>query len=159
MLIGKFHIIGLVQKIKLIQFYSRIQFNLLFFVASNKILISVGAKVYDLIAYPRGIGNSYFLSKQKALEAFPVLRTDNLKGTYFFYLILLLFILVIFSFAFLFCFSNWLFKGYIFFFDSLLLLFIRVIFSYFAFFFLIVFFSTFFSYSSFRSNCLLWWTN
>jgi hypothetical protein len=39
--------------------------------------------MYDFIASPFGIGSSYVLGKQKALEAFPVLRVDKLKGVSF----------------------------------------------------------------------------
>lgn len=44
-----------------------------------------GVKAYDLIAMPFGIGSSYVLGKQKALEAFPVLRVDKLKGAVVYY--------------------------------------------------------------------------
>ena len=35
---------------------------------------------YDIIAGKNGISRSYYLSRKKALEAFPTLKKDSLKG-------------------------------------------------------------------------------
>jgi glycerol-3-phosphate dehydrogenase len=40
---------------------------------------------YDILAGSKGLSSSYFLSKTKALEAFPTLRSDALKGAIVYY--------------------------------------------------------------------------
>ena len=45
----------------------------------------VGIKAYDFIAGRENVTSSYVLSKRKALEAFPVLKEDNLKGAIVYY--------------------------------------------------------------------------
>jgi glycerol-3-phosphate dehydrogenase len=44
-----------------------------------------GTKFYDLLAGSEGIESSYFLTKSKALDAFPMLRKDNLFGALVYY--------------------------------------------------------------------------
>ena len=44
-----------------------------------------GTKAYDLLAGEQGLEGSYFLSKQKALAQFPMLRSDNLVGALVYY--------------------------------------------------------------------------
>lgn len=44
-----------------------------------------GSKFYDLLAGSKGLENSYFLSKSKALEAFPMLKKDSLVGAMIYY--------------------------------------------------------------------------
>ena len=44
-----------------------------------------GTKFYDLLAGSEGIESSYFLTKTRALEAFPMLRKDNLFGALVYY--------------------------------------------------------------------------
>lgn len=44
-----------------------------------------GTKAYDFLAGSEGIESSYFLTKSKALEAFPMLRKDNLVGALVYY--------------------------------------------------------------------------
>ncbi|KAJ3273409.1 mitochondrial glycerol-3-phosphate dehydrogenase [Terramyces sp. JEL0728] len=45
----------------------------------------VGAKVYDLLAGSKGLTHSYFLTKTRALEAFPMLQKDKIKGAIIYY--------------------------------------------------------------------------
>lgn len=44
-----------------------------------------GTKFYDFLAGSEGIESSYFLTKSKALDAFPMLRKDNLVGALVYY--------------------------------------------------------------------------
>lgn len=44
-----------------------------------------GTKMYDLLAGSENIESSYFLTKSKALEAFPMLRKDRLVGALVYY--------------------------------------------------------------------------
>ena len=44
-----------------------------------------GTKFYDFLAGSEGIESSYFLSRSKALEAFPMLKKDNLVGALVYY--------------------------------------------------------------------------
>lgn len=44
-----------------------------------------GTKFYDILAGSEGIESSYFLPKSKAIEAFPMLRRDNLFGALVYY--------------------------------------------------------------------------
>ncbi|KAJ0415532.1 FAD dependent oxidoreductase-domain-containing protein [Aspergillus carlsbadensis] len=44
-----------------------------------------GTKAYDWLAGSEGIESSYFLPKSKAIEAFPMLRKDNLLGAMVYY--------------------------------------------------------------------------
>lgn len=44
-----------------------------------------GTKFYDFLAGSEGIETSYFLTKSKALDAFPMLRKDNLFGALVYY--------------------------------------------------------------------------
>jgi glycerol-3-phosphate dehydrogenase len=44
-----------------------------------------GTKAYDLLAGAEGLESSYFMPKAKALEAFPLLRRDNLVGALIYY--------------------------------------------------------------------------
>ena len=44
-----------------------------------------GTKAYDLLAGSEGLESSYYLSRAKALEAFPLLKKDNLKGALVYY--------------------------------------------------------------------------
>ena len=44
-----------------------------------------GTKTYDWLAGAEGIETSYFLTKSKALEAFPMLKKDNLFGALVYY--------------------------------------------------------------------------
>lgn len=41
--------------------------------------------MYDLVAYGKTLKNSYFLSKKNALELFPMLRGDKLRGAIVYY--------------------------------------------------------------------------
>ncbi|KAH8685458.1 FAD dependent oxidoreductase-domain-containing protein [Tricladium varicosporioides] len=45
----------------------------------------VGTKCYDLLAGSEGIETSYFLTKSKALDAFPMLKKTNLVGALVYY--------------------------------------------------------------------------
>lgn len=45
----------------------------------------VGAKAYDLLAGSQGLTSSYYMSKANALEVFPMLKPDNLKGAIVYY--------------------------------------------------------------------------
>lgn len=45
----------------------------------------VGLKCYDLVAGSKNLKWSYFLSKKRALELFPMLRSENLKGAIVYY--------------------------------------------------------------------------
>jgi glycerol-3-phosphate dehydrogenase len=45
----------------------------------------VGTKAYDLLAGSQGIEGSYFMSKNKAVANFPLLRKDNLVGALIYY--------------------------------------------------------------------------
>jgi len=45
----------------------------------------VGTKCYDFLAGSEGIESSYFLPRSKALEAFPMLKKDNLVGALVYY--------------------------------------------------------------------------
>lgn len=44
-----------------------------------------GTKAYDLLAGSQGLESSYYMSKSKALEAFPKLRRDNMVGALVYY--------------------------------------------------------------------------
>lgn len=44
-----------------------------------------GSKMYDLLAGSQGLEKSYFMSKAKAMEAFPLLRKDNMVGALVYY--------------------------------------------------------------------------
>lgn len=44
-----------------------------------------GTKAYDFLAGSEGIESSYFLTKSKALDAFPMLKKDNLIGALVYY--------------------------------------------------------------------------
>lgn len=44
-----------------------------------------GTKFYDFLAGSEGIESSYFLTKTRALDAFPMLRKDNLFGALVYY--------------------------------------------------------------------------
>ena len=44
-----------------------------------------GIKMYDLVAGKQCVKSSYVLSKQKALEYFPMLRKDRLVGALVYY--------------------------------------------------------------------------
>ena len=44
-----------------------------------------GTKLYDLLAGAENIESSYFLTKSKALDAFPMLKKDNLFGALVYY--------------------------------------------------------------------------
>ncbi|KAL3469994.1 FAD dependent oxidoreductase-domain-containing protein [Aspergillus californicus] len=44
-----------------------------------------GTKAYDFLAGSEGIESSYFLTKSKAIESFPMLRKDNLLGAMVYY--------------------------------------------------------------------------
>jgi len=44
-----------------------------------------GAKAYDLLAGSEGIEKSYFLTKSRAIEAFPMLKSDDLVGAMVYY--------------------------------------------------------------------------
>jgi glycerol-3-phosphate dehydrogenase len=45
----------------------------------------VGTKCYDLLAGKENLESSYFLTKGKALEAFPMLKSDGLAGALVYY--------------------------------------------------------------------------
>ncbi|KAJ3345678.1 mitochondrial glycerol-3-phosphate dehydrogenase, partial [Kappamyces sp. JEL0680] len=45
----------------------------------------VGAKVYDLLAGSKGLSQSYFLTKTRALEAFPMLQREKISGAIVYY--------------------------------------------------------------------------
>ncbi|KAI9152006.1 Glycerol-3-phosphate dehydrogenase [Paramyrothecium foliicola] len=45
----------------------------------------IGTKAYDFLAGSQGLESSYFMSKSKALETFPLLRHDNLVGALVYY--------------------------------------------------------------------------
>ena len=45
----------------------------------------MGAKAYDLLAGRQGLSSSYFISKSSAMEIFPMLKTDTLKGAIVYY--------------------------------------------------------------------------
>ena len=44
-----------------------------------------GTKAYDLLAGSQGLEGSYFMTRAKALAAFPLLRTENLVGALIYY--------------------------------------------------------------------------
>lgn len=44
-----------------------------------------GCKAYDLLAGSEGIESSYFLTKSKAIDAFPMLKRDNVVGAMVYY--------------------------------------------------------------------------
>ena len=44
-----------------------------------------GTKFYDFLAGSEGIESSYFLTKSRAMDAFPMLRKDNLFGALVYY--------------------------------------------------------------------------
>ena len=44
-----------------------------------------GSKFYDFLAGSEGIESSYFLTKSRAMDAFPMLRKDNLFGALVYY--------------------------------------------------------------------------
>lgn len=45
----------------------------------------VGIKAYDFVAGDRNVKSSYLLSKEEALELFPMLRADKLVGAIVYY--------------------------------------------------------------------------
>ena len=45
----------------------------------------VGAKVYDLLAGSKGLSQSYFLTKDRAIEAFPMLKKERVAGAIVYY--------------------------------------------------------------------------
>ena len=45
----------------------------------------LGAKVYDLLAGSQGLSQSYFLTKTRAIEAFPMLKKDRVAGAIVYY--------------------------------------------------------------------------
>ena len=45
----------------------------------------MGTKAYDFLAGSEGIESSYFLTKSKALEAFPMLKRSNVVGALVYY--------------------------------------------------------------------------
>lgn len=45
----------------------------------------VGTKVYDFLAGKENLESSYFLTRGKALEAFPMLKGDGLAGALVYY--------------------------------------------------------------------------
>ena len=45
----------------------------------------MGTKAYDFLAGSEGIESSYFLTKSKALEAFPMLKKNNVVGALVYY--------------------------------------------------------------------------
>lgn len=50
-----------------------------------------GCKAYDLLAGSEGIESSYFLTKSKAIDAFPMLKRDDVIGAMVYYGTFLLF--------------------------------------------------------------------
>lgn len=44
-----------------------------------------GTKAYDFLAGSEGIETSYFLTKSKAIDAFPMLKRDNIIGAMVYY--------------------------------------------------------------------------
>jgi glycerol-3-phosphate dehydrogenase len=44
-----------------------------------------GTKLYDILAGSENIESSYFLTRSKALDAFPMLRKEGLKGALVYY--------------------------------------------------------------------------
>lgn len=44
-----------------------------------------GTKAYDFLAGSENIESSYFLTKSKALDAFPMLKKEGLKGALVYY--------------------------------------------------------------------------
>ncbi len=44
-----------------------------------------GTKFYDFLAGSEGIESSYFLTTSRAMDAFPMLRKDNLFGALVYY--------------------------------------------------------------------------
>ncbi|WYZ37020.1 hypothetical protein EsH8_II_000526 [Colletotrichum jinshuiense] len=44
-----------------------------------------GTKAYDILAGSQGLESSYYVSKNKALESFPMLRSDNMVGALVYY--------------------------------------------------------------------------
>jgi glycerol-3-phosphate dehydrogenase len=45
----------------------------------------VGVKAYDFVAGRRGLESSYFLTRTKALQELPMLKSDNLIGAVVYY--------------------------------------------------------------------------
>lgn len=45
----------------------------------------VGCKMYDIFAGREALESSYFLTRSKALEAFPMLKKDELVGALVYY--------------------------------------------------------------------------
>lgn len=45
----------------------------------------VGSKVYDILAGSMGLSSSYFLGKNRAIEAFPMLKKDKISGAIVYY--------------------------------------------------------------------------
>lgn len=45
----------------------------------------IGSKAYDLLAGSQGLESSYFLSKGKAIDAFPMLKQESLVGAMVYY--------------------------------------------------------------------------
>jgi glycerol-3-phosphate dehydrogenase len=44
-----------------------------------------GCKAYDFLAGSEGIESSYFLTKSKAIDAFPMLKRENVVGAMVYY--------------------------------------------------------------------------
>lgn len=44
-----------------------------------------GCKAYDFLAGSEGIETSYFLTKSKAIESFPMLKRENIVGALVYY--------------------------------------------------------------------------
>jgi len=44
-----------------------------------------GCKAYDFLAGSEGIESSYFLTKSKAIDSFPMLKRDNVVGAMVYY--------------------------------------------------------------------------
>lgn len=44
-----------------------------------------GCKAYDFLAGSEGIESSYFLTKSKAIDAFPMLKRDDVVGAMVYY--------------------------------------------------------------------------
>lgn len=45
----------------------------------------IGTKAYDFVAGSHGLENSYFLTRSKAMEAFPMLKKESLAGAMVYY--------------------------------------------------------------------------
>ena len=44
-----------------------------------------GLKMYDLVAGKKLVKSSYFVNKEKALDMFPMIKSDNLRGAIIYY--------------------------------------------------------------------------